>query len=76
MQSVFCIMKNHVEESNKGLVTCVRLSRETRDRLAQMGNKDQTFDDIINVTIDKSLKNSYKDDLEETVSGEKEEESF
>ncbi len=70
------MMKNHAEESNKGLVTCVRLSRQTRDRLAQMGTKDQTFDDIINVIIDKSFANKCDNDLEETVSGEKEEESF
>ncbi len=44
-------MKNHIDGS-KGLVTCVRLSKETRDRLAQLGSKDQTFDDIINVMID------------------------
>jgi len=44
-------MKNH-REGSKGLVTCVRLSKETRDRLAQLGSKDQTFDDIINVMID------------------------
>ncbi len=65
-------MQEQVKPSNKGLVTCVRLSKETRDRLAQMGNKDQTFDDIINVTIDQSLKNSYKGNLEETVSDERE----
>ena len=45
-------MKNHNGESRSGLVTCVRLSKETRDRLAQLGSKDQTFDDIINVMID------------------------
>ena len=44
-------MKNH-REGSKGLVTCVRLSKETRDRLAQLGSKDQTFDDIITVMID------------------------
>ena len=65
-------MQKHSSQDSKGLVTCVRLSKETRDRLAQMGNKDQTFDDIINVTIDQSLKNSYKGELEETVSDERE----
>jgi len=69
-------MQKHSEQSNSGLVTCVRLSRETRDRLARMGTKDQTFDDIINVTIDKSLQTPCNEDLEETVSDEKEEESF
>jgi len=47
-------MKNHISES-KGLVTCVRLSRNTRNRLAGLGGKDQTFDDIINVMIDENL---------------------
>jgi len=49
-------MKHNKEESNSGLVTCVRLSKQTRDRLAQLGSKDQTFDDIVNITIDESLK--------------------
>ncbi len=65
-------MKIRTKESNEGLITCVRLSKETRNRLAQLGGKDQTFDDIINVTIDKSLQTSCNDDLEETVSDEKE----
>jgi len=50
-------MKNHKSQTNGGLVTCVRLSRETRNRLAQLGSKDQTFDDIVNVTIDENLEN-------------------
>jgi len=49
-------MKHNKEESNSGPVTCVRLSKQTRDRLAQLGSKDQTFDDIVNITIDESLK--------------------
>ena len=50
-------MKNKKSQTNGGLVTCVRLSRETRNRLAQLGSKDQTFDDIVNVTIDENLEN-------------------
>jgi len=50
-------MKNHNAES-KGLVTCVRLTKDTRDRLAEMGSKDQTFDDIINVMIDDNLQDT------------------
>jgi len=50
-------MKNHNGESRSGLVTCVRLSKETRNRLAQLGGKDQTFDDIVNMTIDENLLN-------------------
>jgi len=48
-------MKNHIGES-KGLVTCVRLSRNTRNRLAGEGSKDETFDDIINKLIDDNQK--------------------
>lgn len=39
-------------DESKGLVTCVRLSKDTRNRLADRGTKDQTFDDIINILID------------------------
>jgi len=48
-------MKNHISRS-KGLVTCVRLSRNTRNRLASEGSKDETFDDIINKLIDDNKK--------------------
>jgi len=71
-------MKNHKSETNGGLVTCVRLSRETRNRLAQLGSKDQTFDDIVNVTIDENLENKKlgERELENVmVSDESEEES-
>ncbi len=66
-------MKNH-REGSKGLVTCVRLSKETRDRLAQLGSKDQTFDDIINVTIDENLqtKQLCEDELAQKMSDESE----
>ena len=69
-------MKNHNgSESKTGLITCVRLSKETRDRLAQLGSKDQTFDDIINVTIDENLqtKQMYEDELAQKMSDESEE---
>ncbi|MCH7647889.1 MAG: hypothetical protein IIA83_04705 [Thaumarchaeota archaeon] len=68
-------MKNHSSESNRGLVTCVRLSKETRDRLAGLGSKDQTFDDIVNVTIDKSLakQRMCEDELAQKMSDESEE---
>ena len=71
-------MKNHKSETNGGLVTCVRLSRETRNRLAQLGSKDQTFDDIVNETIDENLENKKfsENELENVmVSDESEEES-
>ncbi len=71
-------MKNHNGESRSGLVTCVRLSKETRDRLAQLGSKDQTFDDIINVTIDENLqtKQMCEDELEQKMSDESRGESL
>jgi len=47
-------MKNH-RDGSKGLVTCVRLSKDTRNRLAGLGSKDQTFDDIIKIMIDENL---------------------
>lgn len=66
-------MKNHNSES-KGQVTCVRLSKDTRNRLAELGSKDQTFDDIINVTIDENLqkKQMCKDDLAQKMNDESE----
>ena len=68
-------MNNHKEESNGGLVTCVRLSRETRNRLANLGSKDQTFDDIVNVIIDENLqeKPDSEDKLAQKTSDESEE---
>ena len=67
-------MKKHSDESHAGLVTCVRLSRETRDRLAQLGGKDQTFDDIVNATIDENLqkKQVCEDELAQKMSDESE----
>ena len=61
-------MKHNKEESNSSLVTCVRLSKQTRDRLAQLGSKDQTFDDIVNITIDESLKSKQMCDESEVES--------
>lgn len=62
-------MKKHSDESNAGLVTCIRLSKETRNRLAQLGSKGQTFDDIVNATIDQSLqKKQMSDESEEKFS--------
>jgi len=68
-------MKNQGSESKTGLITCVRLSKETRNKLAQLGGKDQTFDDIINVTIDENLKNKQmcEDELAQKTSDESEE---
>ena len=36
-------------------VTCLRVSRTTRDKLAKKGSKDQTFDQIVNDLIEKSV---------------------
>jgi len=64
-------IRNSGSEVNRGLVTCVRLSKDTRDRLAQLGSKDQTFDDIINVAIDQTLdkKCVCEDELAHKMSG-------
>lgn len=34
--------------------TCLRVSRETRNKLAKLGTKGQTFDQIVNSLIEKS----------------------
>ena len=34
--------------------TCIRVAVETRDKLAKRGNKDQTFDQIVNSLLEKS----------------------
>ena len=70
-------MKNHISES-KGLVTCVRLSRNTRNRLAGKGSKDETFDDIINKLIDDNQKEIPSDlkNSEMVIAGESGENSL
>jgi len=40
--------------------TCLRVSRSTRDKLAKLGGKDQTFDQIVNGLIEKSSGESYE----------------
>jgi len=35
--------------------TCIRVARETRDKLAKRGSKDQTFDQIVNSLLEKSV---------------------
>ena len=35
-------------------ITCLRVTRITRDKLAKRGSKDQTFDQIVNDLIEKS----------------------
>ena len=64
------------EKSDTNLITCVRLSKVTRDRLAQLGSKDQTFDDIVNATIDENIqkKQMCEDELVQKISDESEEE--
>ena len=49
-------MTNNNRNGNekRGLVTCVRLSKKTRDSLAEMGKKTQTFDEIVTDLIAKS----------------------
>jgi len=33
-------------------VTCVRLTKDTRNRLAKLGTKDQTFEQIVTILLD------------------------
>jgi len=51
-------MKNNGNENGKNttrkdLITCVQLSKETRNRLAELGTKKDTFEDIILNLMDK-----------------------
>ena len=39
--------------------TCIRVARETRDKLAKLGNKNQTFDQIVNSLLKKSSGESF-----------------
>jgi hypothetical protein len=45
-------------EDKKGLVTCLSVSKDTRDKLAKLGTKDQTFEDIILGLMPKDKKKS------------------
>jgi len=42
-------------------ITCLRVTRITRDKLAKRGSKDQTFDQIVNDLIEKSSGESQND---------------
>jgi len=35
------------KSKRKNEITCIQLSRNTRDKLAELGTKDDTFEDII-----------------------------
>jgi len=35
-------------------ITCLRVTRATRDKLAKRGDKDQTFDQIVNGLLEES----------------------
>jgi len=41
-------------------ITSLRVTRETRNRLAEMGSKDETFDQIIQRLIEFYKKNSVR----------------
>jgi len=36
----------------KDTITCIQLSKKTRDRLAEMGNKKNTYEDIVKALMD------------------------
>ena len=40
-------MANNSKPKRKNEITCIQLSRNTRDKLAELGTKDDTFEDII-----------------------------
>jgi len=42
-------------------ITCLRVTRITRDKLAKRGSKDQTFDQIVNDLIEKSSGENQND---------------
>lgn len=46
------------DTDNKGVVTCLSVSKDTRDKLAKLGTKDQTFEDIILGLMPKNQKKS------------------
>jgi len=61
----------HGSSGSKSQVTCVRLFKNTRNRLADEGSKDQTFDDIINVLIDNNHEESSSEvSIPEVIAGE------
>jgi len=39
-------------------VTCVRLTKDTRNRLAELGTKDQTFEQIVTILLDEKNQSS------------------
>jgi len=41
-----------VNSRKKDQITCIQLSKKTRDRLAEMGGKKDTYEDIIKGLID------------------------
>lgn len=41
-----------------GDITTVKVQKKTRDRLTKLGNKSETFDDIINRLVNFYVKNS------------------
>jgi len=39
-------------------VTCIRLLKDTRNRLAELGTKDQTFEQIVTILLDQKNQSS------------------
>jgi hypothetical protein len=39
--------------------TTISLKKQTKDRLARIGAKDDSYDDIVNMAIDGFLENSH-----------------
>jgi len=60
-------MNNHRNGKNgkkRDEITCVQLSKETRDKLATLGAKKDTFEDIILNLIDSPCKQTGENESE------------
>jgi len=54
-------------ENTKKDITCIQISKQTRDKLADMGSKKDTFEDVVNKLIDFKKPTSDKSDTTDTV---------
>lgn len=49
-----------IPRHSMGHITTVKLSKKTRDKLAKLGNKKETYEDIVERLIKFYKKNSHK----------------
>ena len=50
---IFCVMNESKKEQ-----TCLRVTKVTRNRLAELGTKNQTFEQIVTELLDKQNESS------------------